>query len=315
MTSLLQPDRVQTHGDAWVDAGLISGDQLAAIRRFEHLETPVPRRFSVAAEVAVYLGSLLALSGGAMVVARRWDGLPFAARLAVALLLVTVGFSAGAWSYRQGEPGTDRLAGFLSTVGLAGVAFAVGLIVERLGEVSDEVIVIVPGLAVMAAGGSVWRNRARPLEFSVVVGAGVAVAFATASLLGLDVWVAGVVLVLLGAVVAVAAAFGAIRPSELGVAAGAVVAYAGAFTWSDIDERLGAVAALVVALTLVAFATRRDEPPPLVLGVVGALIATQAVLATTFDGVLAAAVVALCGMVLVVGVIVRSTRRGAAPGH
>ena len=313
MTSLLQSDRVQSHGEAWVDAGLISDDQLAAIRRFEHLERPVPRRFSVAAEVAVYLGSLLALSGGAMVVARRWDGLSFAARLAVALLLVIVGFSAGAWSYRQGESGTDRLAGFLTAVGLAGVAFAVGVTVDRLGNVSDELIVIVSGLAVMAAGSAVWRNRARPLEFSAVVGAGVAVTFATASLLDLDVWVAGAALVLFGALVAVTAAFGVIRPSELGVVAGAVVAYIGAFTWSDIDERLGAVVALVVALMLVALATRRDDPPPLVLGVVGALIATQAVLATTFDGALAAAIVALCGIVLVVGVIARSMRRGAPP--
>ena len=74
MTSLLHPDRVEAHGDAWVDAGLISDEQLDAIRRFEHLDTPTTRRFSVPAEIAVYLGSTLALSGGAMVVAQQcWD--------------------------------------------------------------------------------------------------------------------------------------------------------------------------------------------------------------------------------------------------
>lgn len=314
MTSLLHHDRVEAHGDAWVDAGLISDEQLDAIRRFEHLDTPTTRRFSVPAEIAVYLGSTLALSGGAMVVAQQWDDLAFVGRLALAVLLAVVGVAAGVWSYRQGEPGTDRIGGFLTVVGLAGVAFAVGLVVDRVGDVSEEMVVIVPGLAVVAAGGAVWRNRSRPLEFLSIVAASVAVTFATVSLLDLSVWVGGAALLVFGTLLAVASALGVARPSEFGVVVGAIVAYAGAFAWSDVDERLGAMVALAVALTLVAFATRRDEPLALVFGVVGALIATQAVLATTFDGALAAAVVALLGVVLVVGVIVRSIRRAARSG-
>lgn len=314
MTSLLHPDRVEAHGDTWVDAGLISSEQLDAIRRFEHLDAPTTRRFSVPAEIAVYLGSTLALSGGGMAVAQQWDDLPFAARLGLAALLAVVGFAAGAWSYRQGEPGTDRIGGFLTVVGLAGVAFAVGLVVDRIGDASEEMVAIVPGIAVAAVGGVVWRNRSRPLEFLSIVAASVVVTFATVSQLDLSVWVGGVALLLMGALLAVVSAFAAVRPPQLGVVAGATVAYIGAISCSDVDERLGAMVALVVALALVVFATRRDEPLPLVLGVVGSLFATQAVLATTFDGALAAAVVALVGVVLVIGVIARSIRRGARSG-
>ncbi len=311
MPSLLQPDRVVAHGAAWVDAGLISPEQLDAIRRYEHLEATAERRFSIPAEIAVYLGSTVALGGGAMVVAQRWDDLAFAGRITIGALLIVVGLTAGAWSYRQGEPGTDRLAGFLSLVGLAGVAVTVGLLVDRTGEASEEVLVIVPGLGVVVVGCGLWRNRSRPVEFLSVVVAAVAVTFATTSLLDLSVWVGGAALVVWGALLALASGFDMVRPSDLGVAAGAIVAYIGAISWSDIDERLGPVTALIVALALVGVAVRRDEPAPLVLGVVGALIAIQAVLATTFDGALAAAVVALCGIVLVVGVIARSARRGA----
>lgn len=312
MPSLLHPDRVRAHGDAWVDAGLISGEQLDAIRRFEHLDsTPEVRRLSVPAEIAVYLGSTLALSGGAIVVAERWDDLPFAARVALAVVLAVVGFVAGAWSYRQDEPGTDRLGGFLTVVGLAGVAFTVALLVDRVADVADETVVIVPGLAVIGVGSVVWRNRDRPLELlSIVVAAGF-VSFAAASLLDLSVWVAGAVLLLFGVSLAVASGLDLVRPAEVGVVVGAIVAYIGAFTFADIDERLGPLLALSVALGLVVFAARRDDPPPLALGVAGALVATQAVLATTFDGALAAAVVALCGVVLVVGVIARSVGRRA----
>ena len=71
MTPVLHHDRVDEHGHAWVDAGLITDDQLAAIRHFEHLDDASTdtdarggRRFSVAAEIAVYLGSVLAVTGG-----------------------------------------------------------------------------------------------------------------------------------------------------------------------------------------------------------------------------------------------------------
>lgn len=100
MTSLLHRDRVEAHGDAWVDAGLISTERLEAIRRFEHLDAAMSRRCSVPAEIAVCLGSTLALSGGAMIVAQQRDDLAFVGRLALAVLLAasrSVGTSPSPW--------------------------------------------------------------------------------------------------------------------------------------------------------------------------------------------------------------------------
>ncbi|MAT05802.1 MAG: hypothetical protein CL424_12260 [Acidimicrobiaceae bacterium] len=198
MSPTLHPDRVDDHGASWVAAGLITEEQLDSIRRFEHLDDTDDRRLSVAAEVAVYLGSVLALSGGAMVVARRWEELAFAARLGVALVIAAAGIAGGVWSYRQGEPGTDRVGGFLSALGLAGVAFASGLVVIRADAGADELAVLVPGVAVIAVGAVLWRNRTRPLEFLAVVAASVAVVTAVVSLADLDVWVGGMTILLLG---------------------------------------------------------------------------------------------------------------------
>ena len=312
MSPTLHPDRVDDHGASWVAAGLITEEQLDSIRRFEHLDDTDDRRLSVAAEVAVYLGSVLALSGGAMVVARRWEELAFAARLGVALVIAAAGIAGGVWSYRQGEPGTDRVGGFLSALGLAGVAFASGLVVIRADAGADELAVLVPGVAVIAVGAVLWRNRTRPLEFLAVVVASVAVVTAVVSLADLDVWVGGMTILLLGSLLAAVSATGRVHPRLVAIAAGAASAFGGAFALTEADERLGPIVALLVALALVVGATRADEPALVMLGVAGTLVATQAVLATSFDGAVAAAIVALLGVLLVVGVIVRSTRRDRA---
>ena len=322
MTPVLHHDRVDEHGHAWVDAGLITDDQLAAIRHVEDLDDASTdtdarggRRFSVAAEIAVYLGSVLAVTGGGLVVAARWDDLAFAARLAVALAVLAVGVCSGAWSYRQGEPGTARVGGFLTAVGLGGLAFTIGLVVDRLDPRADEVVVIVSGLFVIAAGLVAWRNRPRPLELLVVLAAFLFVAMATASWLDVGIWTAGAAAVIMGSAVAIGGGAGIVHPNQVAIAGGAFLAYVGTFTLSEVNEHLGPAAALVVALAVVVHATRTDTVPLLVLGVLGALLATEAVLATTFDGALAASLVALVGLAIVVTVLVRAGRGAGRTEH
>ena len=61
------------HADEWVERGLVSNDQVEAIREYERGATPPAARLPIVAELAVYLGSVLALMSGAMIVAQTWD--------------------------------------------------------------------------------------------------------------------------------------------------------------------------------------------------------------------------------------------------
>ena len=63
------------HTRDWVAEGLISDDQAGAIRHFEHLDEPqAPQRLTVVAEVASYLGSVIAFGLGVTVGDTDLDG-------------------------------------------------------------------------------------------------------------------------------------------------------------------------------------------------------------------------------------------------
>ena len=90
-----RPDRphdwLDDHAAAWVEHGLVSSGQIDAIREFEHEHAPEPPRLSLIAELAVYLGSALALMSGAMMVGQAWDSLGLGGQvglgIAIALLV------------------------------------------------------------------------------------------------------------------------------------------------------------------------------------------------------------------------------------
>jgi len=305
---VLHQDRLEHHGGEWVEAGLISDAQLRSIRHFEHLDEVETRRFSVAAEVAAYLGSVLTLMGGALVVGRAWDEIPFVGRLAIAGAIALVGLVAGAWLYGEGEPGTDRLGGFLTLVGIGGIAFLAGLSIDRFDPGREEVVPFGTGLVVLMAGLLLWRNRPRPLELlAAVVGYAVAVT-AGISLFDLSMWVAGIWLLVAGAGLAVAGAWEFASPDLVALAIGFATAFFGGFMLSEGNRHLGPVAALAVAIVLVAYAIRTDVVPLLVLGLIGALIATEALLATTFSGAFSSVIVTGIGLAIVITVIVRTRR-------
>jgi len=306
VTPVLQKDRLEHHGDEWVEAGLISETQLASLRHFEHLDEIEVRRFSVASEVAAYLGSVLTLMGGALVMGRTWDEITFGGRLAIAAVIAVVGLVSGGWLYRQGEPGTDRLGGFLTLVGIGGVAFLAGLSIDRFDPGREEVVPLGIGLVVLPTGLLLWRNRSRPLELlAAVVGYGTAVT-AGVSLADVGVWVGGIMVLAVGAALAVAGALAIARPGVIVIAIGAVTAFLGGFMLSEGNRHLGPVAALAVAIVLVSYAIRTDVVPLLVLGLIGALIATEALLATTFSGAFSSLIVTGIGLAIVITVIVRT---------
>jgi len=77
---------------------------------------------------------------------------------------------------------------------------------------------------------------------------------------------------------------------------------------SDVSELTASVAATITAAGIVAVGLARHVVPILVIGVIAFLQALQGLLMTTLNGALAAAVVAVAGLVVVIIVIARSTR-------
>lgn len=302
------------HLRSWVDAGIITTQQAEDIERHEHVVGETPRqRLTLPAEVAAYIGSVLALMGGGAVVGSSWDDLHLAGQLAVGFAVMALGFAAGTWLVRVGEPGTLRLGWFLWAVGTGGVAITAFAAGRELWPDDDAMVAIVVGAAVLAVSIGLWRNGDRPLQLlSGAVGFGIALG-GIAGLTDPPMWVMSVVLMATGAGLVVGAIRDVVRPHVIALGLGAVGAYVGGFMLTDVSERLGAAVALAIAIVAVVVALSDRTVPILVLGVAGALIATQGLLATTFTGALSALIVTALGVAIVIGVVVHSMRRPAGP--
>ena len=85
---------------------------------------------TLVAELATYLGAVIAVAGGAAIVGPNWSGLRLGGQLAVGLAIAVVGFVAGTWLARLGDAGSQRVAEFLWTAGTGGTALIAGIVVH-----------------------------------------------------------------------------------------------------------------------------------------------------------------------------------------
>ena len=300
---------VEHHAHEWVDAGLISESQATAIGEYEHrAPPPTPQRLPIGAEIASYLGSVLAIMGGAVAVGERWSDITMLGRLGIGIAIAVVGFVAGTWLMRIGETGTARLGSYLWVLGTGGVGMAVGVVVHEIDSEAGGWLAVLIGLPVLTIGLTLWRNLDRALQFLTGAAGYAIVLGGLADLLDLRTWHAGLVLIATGVLFAFGAAVRRLEPRLIVLATGVLGAYAGAVMLGDYNEHLGPAMALVTAASLIAFSLRERIVPLLALGVVASLIATQALLATTFTGALASTIVALLGLLVVVAAVMQTRR-------
>ncbi|MFC2153338.1 DUF2157 domain-containing protein [Actinomycetota bacterium] len=304
------------HVGSWRDAGIISREQAERIEDFElHGEAPAPRRLTLVTEVAAYVGSVLAVMGGAAVVGSSWDDLSFGVQLGVGIAVMAVGFVTGTWLARFEEVGMQRLGRFLWAIGTGGVALFAFTVVAQIDPDEEGWIAAGVGVTVFGVSAVLWRNLDRPLQLlTTAIGFGVTLG-ALSALTDSPMWIASIVLLIIGGGLAAGAAMRRIQPRMIAVAVGTVAAYVGAFMLSETNERLGSAAALVVAIVVVAYALGDQMIPILVLGVLGSLIATQALLATTITGAASALVVTTLGLIIVVAAITRGVRSSGKSPH
>ena len=302
----------------WVAAGLISTDQADAIRRFERstISPSVPaddtERLGLGAEVAAYLGSMLALMGGIVVVGQRWREMALLGRLGIAVAVAVVGLTAGAWLVHLGESATKRLGSLLWVVGVAGVALAIGVLLDGLDADAGTAALVI-GVVVAVLGVELWRNEDRPLQLlTTAVGVGVA-SGGVVDVSNVPVWRAAFVVWPVAAVWFWAAATGRLRPRLVGLAAGFAGAMIGAAMLGDLDAHAGPAAATLTAAAVVVFALADHSQPVLVIGVIGFLVAVQTLLASTFTSVISSGLVTLIGLAIVVAVVLRARTPPAPP--
>jgi hypothetical protein len=314
-----RPGWFDEHAEAWVEHGLMTTEQLEAIRAFEHVpeyasvgdESTTTSRFSLVAELAVYLGSVIALMSGAMIVGQTWESLTTAARAGIGVAVAALGFVAGERLVRLDDAArTRRLASFMWLIGTGGVALATATVADRAQFDEPAWTVVIVGVPVLAIGAALWRNLDRPLQvLTTAVGAGLVIG-GTGALLSTPAWLGGVIVWSIAFAVGVLAITQRLRPELYVLGVASIAAMIGALMLIDVSELVGTSIATATAAGIVAVALARRLTPILVIGVLAFLQSLQGLLLTTLNGAVAALVVAVAGIAVVVVVIARSTRRG-----
>lgn len=313
--------RLESRLDTWVDEGLISPEQAAAIRRREEAERTGGGRIPRVAEAAGYLGAALAIVGGGILLEDFWASLTVVSLLILAATITAALVAAGAMLRGATEPAFQRLASLLWFVSTGGMALVAGLFGDEFTDLAGRHVSLLVGAAVSTHAGVLWRLRPRPLQqialFAGAVTTVEGLVFLPAQdppvfFAGLAVWGLGVAWALLG--------WGeVVRPAGVALVLGAVAILVGAQMSSFGDLRgAGLVLGLATAGGLMAAAVTVSSTLVLAFGAAGVLIFTpQAVFHFLGDTLGAPVALVISGFALIGGALlaVRMRHEVAATGE
>lgn len=310
------------HTREWVAEGLISDDQAGAIRHFEHLDelarvddvrTLAPQRLTTVAEVAVYLGSVIAFAGGAAIIGPNWEALGLLGQVVLGLAIAAVGFVAGTWMVRLAEPGTMRLGSFLWAIGTGGVGLAVSVVMQEIDPSNEGWIPLVIGLPVLAIGAALWRNLDRPLQLLTGVVGLALIGAGLGSLVDVPVLVASPIIWAASFGFGLLAALQRVRPRLVALAVSSVGLMLASFMLGEESERLAAIVAVATAAGIVAYALVDRSWPLVAVGLVAFFLAITMAMQTVLHG-MGARLVAVTGGLLVVAAVAVRAQRSARHG-
>lgn len=258
----------------WVEAGLVTEEQAAAIRAAERSREQAPEEGSSLAATAIgYLGASVALVGGVVAASREWADMGTESRLALAggatLLLLVAGWLV----HRREHPALRSLDGFLWFLSAGGAGLTGGVVAHDVLDREAHWVALLAGLAVSLWALPLWRiHRGRLQEIAVVAGLAVLIEALLQhlpgppdALHGLPLWGLGV----LWAVLAWGGMFAERRTSfslaGIALLLGALVLSLG---WRDVGLGLG----IGTAVTLLAASVRLRSMLPLGFGAAGVLL-------------------------------------------
>lgn len=255
----------------WVEAGLLTGDQVTAISAYERdrgsehgQSVPARSAFSTTVPEAIgYLGGLLALGGLIALISRFWESVSAPGRLgmtggaAIALGL------AGALIAEDRAAAFARLRAVLWTFSVVATGITVGIgMDEWVTSARTETVVLAVAVAVLIQAGLMWAGRPRPLQLIAFLAAwpvvtGSAVAHIPGIVgegagRGLTVWATGVFALWLGPYRISVDRVSVVR--LVWVVIGAVAALVGAALVTSQYTNLGLLFTLVTALGILGLA-------------------------------------------------------------
>ncbi len=302
------------HAHDWVDAGLLSDDEAAAILRYEQSTAPpATERLTVVAEVATYLGSVLTLAGGAAIIGPNWDQLGLIGQGAIAIAIAAVGLFAGTWLVGQGDAGMTRVGTFLWVVGTGGVALGVVGVVNEIEPADEAWYPVAIGIPVLGLGALLWRNLDRPLQLSTAaMGAGLA-GGGIAALTDMSTWVAAPALWLVSLGFGLLAATARVRPRLVALVVAAIGLMVASFSLMEESEEIGSLAAVGSAALVVAFALVDRSWLLVAVGVLAFFMAITSLMATVLEGTGARLAAVALGLIVVAAVAVRAQQSGTGP--
>jgi hypothetical protein len=279
----------------WTGAGLISTDQAARILGHEAAKAlpvraataaPAPavaprvRRVPAVAEALGYLGGVLAVVGGILLLSRYWTDMTTAARLGITAGLAVILFVAGLLV--RGP--ADEFVRLRSALWLAGTAataaFAVIAVHFGLGVDDAATIVLAAAGAVAVESGLLSFGRNLALQQLAFLGGTTAVLGSAAGHLEPALGWAGVAVVLSGTALGFVGLRRLLPYGVLTETLGAVAALVGVIVITNDWLAAGLLLGVAVALALVVVGvvpglatSRQDE---LILGILGAVAILQA---------------------------------------
>lgn len=301
----------------WVELGIITADQAAAIRADQAGRPPAPAPFragfghtSLVAEALGYLGGAIILVALGLASGRFWPDLSTGARIALAAL-VTVGLVAAGLAVpaSTGEA-PERLRSVLWLLSTGTFGGLMILVAEQVFGWHDEAaaLFMACGTAMLAAV-LWWRHHHLLQHLAVMVTLVMAAGTSTALLPDsgtspvASIWAVGVAWYLLGW-------GGAVRPRRETELIGAVVAGVAAAGFAV--EPWGSPLAIATVAVMALLAVRLRDLPLLVIAAIATLNILPAMVTHYFPGLLSAAVVLLIvGVLLVAAAVVVIRTRGA----
>jgi hypothetical protein len=191
---------------------------------------------------------------------------------------------------------------------------AAAVVTNKVDPADHAWFAVVIGLTVAALGIGLWRNLDRPLQLLTAAGGSLAAFSGVVALTDASAWIAAPMLQIAALALGAAAAMGLVRPRLMALMTAAAALMVGAFLYSEGSERFSAIAAVVSAAAIVAFALHDRSWPLVALGLIAFFIGTMAMMSAVLHGTAARLVAVLFGLTVVGYVAVRAQRIGhAAP--
>lgn len=309
------PRALQEALDRAVAGGIISAEQASAILEAERSEAgrrpaAAPSRVPAVTEAVAYVGGILAIIGGVLLVAQFWDDLEAWSRLTILLVTAAALLAGGAFVPEQDDAVFWRLRAVLWLLSAGALTFATAIVAVDVAELGSEPVVFTIGAVVAVYDGVLWARRDRPLQhLATLVGLLLAAGGLVANVsgpggVGLVVWGIGGVWAWLG--------WRRLLPPEgVALALGSVTVLVGSAITAGEWEDAAPVIGLATAIGLVAAGVAVRERVVTAAGLCGVFVFLPWAAAQLFGETLGVPVVMLLAGLVVLAVTVALLRRQA----